>query len=860
MSKKYLIIAIFISIFFGILFLLFGKDNSVFAGETHYYGCNYDGCTGYTHWWCNDEGWCSVGDCLVDSFSCTWGGCSASCGGGTMYCTCVGTCSSYGCGSQACNTQACCSPVNGGWTAWSACSLSCGGGTQTRTCTNPAASCGGAACSGVSSQACNTQACNIAPGVPTLSAPLNGATGVSLKPVITLSATDPDLDYIRYRIQIATDTGFTLNLQTFDQTVSQTGWSGQNAVTGTAYTSGATATYTVQSALLAGKRYFLRASAIDPGGSNIFGSVSATTTFLTAGVVAGPCTSQPGGDFYIDENCSYTGSREGVEAGNMTVKAGSTFTLNANQSIVWNPGQSITIQPGASIAINSSAKLTKNYMYMPSSGILGYPDPIGFYGAVAVYHMDDTSGTQVTSATGSNNGTATGTTVVAGKYGNARQIAIGNFIKLPSTSQWAFTGDFTIGGWINPTASGNLIGDYYIGSVSTPPDWQLFYNSIGSLNFWRGSSIATTPSGTVPLNSWSHIALVRSGSGTGNIGIYVNGTLQATGTFTTTIGRGLNLWLGIDGNESSEPFQGAIDDVYIFNRALSAMEIQGLFNPSFGGMPIIYQSTNPLASAYRRRKDISNAAVPIGEWKLDEQSGTGAYLLNTAPAGVPARTPDTTPSGTTAVSGRFGYARSFNGTTDYLSLGNNGFGALSGSFTIEAWVKTTSIAQQTIISEYQGGVCGDGLFRIAANTGYLQFHDGASATNTGNVPVNDGVWHHAVYVYNSFAYPAAKGMTYVDSIPGSDVTAAGWRNVCATTDTRIGSEVGANFFSGTMDNVRVYNLPISDIKMKQLYYNGFISGCSTGIGYTVEVACPVCPHAATYVDDGNCGKRLCAAC
>lgn len=114
-----------------------------------------------------------------------------------------------------------------------------------------------------------------------------------------------------------------------------------------------------------------------------------------------------------------------------------------------------------------------------------------------------------------------------------------------------------------------------------------------------------------------------------------------------------------------------------------------------------------------------------------------------------------------------------------------------------------------------------------------------------------------VYVYNSFAN---RGMTYVDSIPGSDTTAAGWRNTCAATDTRIGSEVGANFFSGTMDNIRVYALPISDIKMKQLYYNGFVTGCSTGGGYTVETACPVCPHADIYMDDGNCGKRLCASC
>lgn len=50
-------------------------------------------------------------------------------------------------------------------------------------------------------------------------------------------------------------------------------------------------------------------------------------------------------------------------------------------------------------------------------------------------------------------------------------------------------------------------------------------------------------------------------------------------------------------------------------------------------------------------------------------------------------------------------------------------------------------------------------------------------------------------------------------------------------------------------------------KMPQLYYNGFITGCSSGnTGYTVEAACPACPHTDIYMDDGNCGKRLCVAC
>lgn len=120
---------------------------------------------------------------------------------------------------------------------------------------------------------------NNIPSAPTVSSPTNGQTGLALLPVVQLSTTDAESDYLRYKIQMATDTGFTANLQTFDETTSQTGWSGQNAQIGSAYNSGSTATYTVQSNLTYGAIYYIRAYAIDPGGSNQWSNLSSTISF-----------------------------------------------------------------------------------------------------------------------------------------------------------------------------------------------------------------------------------------------------------------------------------------------------------------------------------------------------------------------------------------------------------------------------------------------------------------------------------------------------------------------------------------------------------------------------------------------------
>ena len=129
---------------------------------------------------------------------------------------------------------------------------------------------------------------NARPGAPTISAPSNGATGQVLKPVIQLKAVDPEGDVLKYKIQLATDTGFTANLQTFDQTDSQLNQAGWSA---SSYASDTTATYTIQTALTADTIYYIRASAIDLEGSLVSSSVSSTTHFTT-GTFTAPANCQ----------------------------------------------------------------------------------------------------------------------------------------------------------------------------------------------------------------------------------------------------------------------------------------------------------------------------------------------------------------------------------------------------------------------------------------------------------------------------------------------------------------------------------------------------------------------------------------
>ena len=122
---------------------------------------------------------------------------------------------------------------------------------------------------------------NVAPSTPSLDSPADVATGVSTTPTLQTTTTDVDSDYLRYKIELCENLAMTTNCQTFDQTASQTGWSGQDAQTSTAYASGTQASYTLQSTLANSTTYYWRSYAIDPAGSNSWSSTQGTPRSFT---------------------------------------------------------------------------------------------------------------------------------------------------------------------------------------------------------------------------------------------------------------------------------------------------------------------------------------------------------------------------------------------------------------------------------------------------------------------------------------------------------------------------------------------------------------------------------------------------
>ncbi len=138
----------------------------------------------------------------------------------------------------------------------------------------------------------------LAPDAPTLNTPASNAGDVNLSPVFTLRTTDALSNPMQYAIILYQSDCSTV-VANIGQTLSQTGWSGQDANAGTAYvgnstiTSSTLATYTYAGALSPATTYCWKAAAIEPTGSNNFGPYSSTQSFTTSAVPAIPTLSAP---------------------------------------------------------------------------------------------------------------------------------------------------------------------------------------------------------------------------------------------------------------------------------------------------------------------------------------------------------------------------------------------------------------------------------------------------------------------------------------------------------------------------------------------------------------------------------------
>jgi hypothetical protein len=450
-----------------------------------------------------------------------------------------------------------------------------------------------------------------------------------------------------------------------------------------------------------------------------------------------------------------------------------------------------------------------------------YADIVVSPGPVLQWNLNEGAGTTTADSSGNaNTGTLTASSMWTTSFAQSGGTSA-TFVRASSqtinsaASAVNTTQSLTVAAWVRMTSTAGTEG--LVGQAGTTASaFFLKYNSANTAwSFAMPESDVVSPvideavgSGTAAVNTWTHLVGVYNATA-GSMRLYINGTLNANAAHTVTwnaTGKafaGRLHWANVDQNY----FDGQLDDIRIWNRALSDTDVSDLYNAT--------ATTGPAL-----------------RWDMDEGSGTTtADRTGSNNYGTLGSAATWT---TTAHSN--GHALSFDASSNAYVAARGPAVDTTQSFSVAAWVNLASTSSTYIVAsqigttssafilkyEPGGGINGwDFLMTQTDATSPVQDH----AYTNGNA--STGVWTHLVGVFNAGNNTTTLYVNGTQNATGTHSTK--WNATGAVNIGRLRWN-GAynNNFTGKIDDVRIYQRVLSATDVTDLY-NDVVPGLSGSV-------------------------------
>ncbi|MFH1308143.1 MAG: LamG-like jellyroll fold domain-containing protein [archaeon] len=255
-------------------------------------------------------------------------------------------------------------------------------------------------------------------------------------------------------------------------------------------------------------------------------------------------------------------------------------------------------------------------------------------------------------------------------------------------------------------------------------------------------------------------------------------------------------------------------------------DFSGNYNNTFYNTSgFIQVGNNSLANITNDITEMSGSELGlVSYWRMNSSSWSGS---SEEVIDVLGNNHGTARNGATTASGLFGNAGSFDGTNDYIDVGNSNSVRITQNITLSAWIKFNSIPTGTngdsIICKNEGG--GYGLLANEASDGKIQtyFHIGGSYKNVGVSlsGLSAGTWYYVVVTYNGSSVDF-----YLNGVRQQTVAASGSISDLPTVNLTIGANPAptiatyTNFFDGLIDEAAVWNEALNSSEILRLYQKG----------------------------------------
>lgn len=187
----------------------------------------------------------------------------------------------------------------------------------------------------------------------------------------------------------------------------------------------------------------------------------------------------------------------------------------------------------------------------------------------SMYDVLDSSGNALNGIAVNAPASVTAQTCFGGQFKGA---STNTNITIPNNTKLNLSNELSVSVWVNPSSwpASDLRT-----ILSKDDNYEFHLDTNGKVFWWWGTG-SFTGATSLPLNQWSHITIIYT---SGSQKIYVNGVEDATAAFTGTLPQNaLPLYIGVDYNFPSRTFDGMIDEVKVFDRALSASEVANIYD------------------------------------------------------------------------------------------------------------------------------------------------------------------------------------------------------------------------------------------------------------------------------------------
>lgn len=403
---------------------------------------------------------------------------------------------------------------------------------------------------------------------------------------------------------------------------------------------------------------------------------------------------------------------------------------------------------------------------------------------VADYKLD---GNAIDNSGKGNNGTLYGTTPIADRFGRNNSAlhfnGISDYVRLGTDADFA---QRTISLWFKvdsfPTSGAYSIV-FSTDFATLKYGWTtigISNNGVNNISSNVGANSKVYASALK--NSWYHYVILVNSSW---VKYYLNNTIIdsfANNSFTHSVDGDTKARLGTS-RKGVGFFKGSIDDVKIYDCALSRKQIDSLFN-------------------YK-----PNTNCIVADYKLDGNANDNSGNGNTG-----------TLNGTTPTTDRFGKANSalkFNGISDYVRLGTD---ADFTHRTISMWFKVDSFptgGDYSIVFSTDFATIKYGWTAISvSNTGANNINSTVGSNGKVYAKATKNSWYNYVILVDGSWVKYFLNGQIIDSFANNNFS----HSVDGDTKARLGtSRKGVGFFKGSIDDVKIYDCALSRADIVKLY-------------------------------------------